>query len=109
MITLGSGPDTLSVTIIPGQRFMCALQAVEPDEVTPTDWPPGVVITLNFGDPGPQWVAVIDVTDGSLAKFQATPTQVDALIGAAPAGARLVIDGYRVGTGCVRVLHDGIS
>ncbi len=109
MIVLGQSPDALSVTVIPGQRFICCLQAVLADEVTPKDWPTGVVITLDFGATAIPWAAVVDPVDASLARFEATAAQVDGLIAVQPAAARLVIDGYRVATGCIRVLHDGIS
>lgn len=109
MITLGQTPDVLRVELTPGQRFSCTLQAVETDDVTPQDWPSGVVITLDIGDPVTRWVAEIDAVDGSLARFEATGAAVDAVIASQPAGARLVIDGIRVATGCVSVHHDGIS
>jgi hypothetical protein len=109
VIVLGQSPDVLRVELIPGQSFACTLQAVQVDEVSPQDWPPGVVITLDFGDPGTQWSATLDPLDSSKARFESTAAGVDAVIASQPAGARLVIDGYRVASGCITVLHDGIS
>jgi hypothetical protein len=109
VIVLGQSPDVLKVDLTAGQRFVCTLQAVQADEVTPQDWPTGVVITLDFGDPGIQWTAVLDPLDLSKARFEATAPAVDAVIASQPAGVRLVIDEYRVATGCVTVLHDGIG